>query len=151
MLLSLCLALAPQFTAPPVELPSFDAALDNTPPIEQRIEFRFEDHATAGIELRIIGPCPGVVTVTVAFGVPFQTCHVGWAWTTGSYVVPSGPCAGTVLGLGAPVTPVPGSPFTFDALGQVAFTATVPAIACGNVWVQALQSPTCCTSNVIAL
>jgi hypothetical protein len=151
MLLTLLLALAPQFASEPTDIGSFEVPLFHVTPIEQLTEFKFESLSTACIALRIIGPCPGLVTVTVAGGIPGNLCHVGRAWGLGAFVVPSGPCTGTVLGLNGTVTPVVGSPFVFNPSGEVAFTATVPAIACGNVFVQAMESPTCCTSNVIAL
>jgi hypothetical protein len=111
----------------------------------------FDSSTGCGLQLSIVGPCPGVNNVTVNGGVPGNLCYIGYAWGLGSYTIPGGPCVGTVLGLDASVTPVGGSPFTFDASGQVLFSAWVPAIACGAVFVQAMESPTCCTSNVVAL
>jgi len=111
----------------------------------------FDSSSSCGLQLSIVGPCPGVNNVTVNGGVPGNQCFVGYAWGLGSYTVPGGPCAGTVLGLDATVSLVPGSPFTFDASGQVVFSAFVPAGACGAVYVQAMESPTCCVSNVVAL
>lgn len=151
MLVCLLLALAPQFAPEAAEIGSYDVPVFDAMPLEQLTEFKFDSQAVAGIALRIIGPCPGLVTVTVAGGTSGNLCHVARAWGLGSFVVTAGPCTGTVLGLNATVTPVAGSPFVFNASGEVAFTANVPAIACGNIFVQAMESPTCCTSNVIAL
>lgn len=111
----------------------------------------FDGGTSCGLQLSIIGPCPGVNSVTVNGGVPGNLCYLGYAFGLGAYTIPGGPCVGTVLGLDASVTPVTGSPFTFDASGQVLFSAFVPAGACGAVYVQAMESPTCCTSNVVAL
>lgn len=104
-----------------------------------------------GLQLSIIGPCPGVNSVTVNGGVPGNLCFLGYATGLGAYTIPGGPCAGTVLGLDASVTLVPGSPFVFDGAGQALFSAFVPAGACGSIYVQAMESPTCCLSNIVAL
>jgi hypothetical protein len=111
----------------------------------------FDTGTLCGLQLSIIGPCPGMNNVTVSGGVPGNLCFLGYATALGAYTVPGGPCAGTVLGLDASVTLVPGSPFVFDASGQVLFSAFVPAGACGAIYVQAMEDPSCCISNIVAL
>ena len=90
------------------------------------------------------------VTFTVNGGAPGDPCKFGYAFGTGSFVIPSGPCAGTVTGLDGTATPVPGT-FLFDGAGQVNQTFFVPPGACGAVYVQAINLADCCTSNVILI
>lgn len=105
---------------------------------------------SCGLQLSIVGPCPGVNTITINGGTPGAPCKVGYAFGLGSYVIPGGPCAGTMLGLDASVTPLPGTWF-FDGAGQIVFNQFIPGGACGNVYVQAIEIGLCCTSNVVAL
>lgn len=105
---------------------------------------------SCGLQLSITGPCPGVNTITINGGTPGNPCKLGYAFGLGSYVVPSGPCAGTTLGLDATATPIPGTWF-FDGAGQIIFSMFIPPAACGTVFVQALEIGPCCTSNVVAL
>ena len=102
------------------------------------------------LQLSISGPCPGVNAVTINGGTPGAPCKIGYAFGTGSYVIPAGPCAGTVTGLDASATALPTTYF-FDAAGQINFNQFIPAAACGAVFVQALEVGTCNLSNVVAL
>jgi hypothetical protein len=110
----------------------------------------YSTSASCGLQLSIVGPCPGVNTITINGGTPGAPCKIGYAFGLGSYAIPAGPCAGTLLGLDATATALPGTWF-FDGGGQIVFTQFIPAGACGNVFVQALEIGACCTSNVVAL
>lgn len=110
------------------------------------------DFAAGGgtLQLSILGPCPGVNSVTINGGTPGAACQIGYAFGTGSFVIPAGPCAGTVTGLDASATALPTTYF-FDAAGQINFNQFIPAAACGAVFVQALEIGTCNLSNVVSL
>lgn len=110
----------------------------------------YDGGGSGTLQLSIVGPCPGLNTVTINGGIPGNVCRVLYAFGTGSFTIPSGPCAGTVLGLDSSVS-IYNGPFTFDASGQVIFSASIPAAACGSVWVQAIEVGTCNTSNVVPL
>lgn len=103
-----------------------------------------------GLQLSVTGSCPGPMTFTVNGGAPGNPCKFGYAFGTGAFVIPSGPCAGTITGLDATATPIPGT-YPFNPSGQVNQTFIVPPGACGLIFVQAIDMATCCTSNVIAL
>ncbi len=51
--------------------------------------------------LTATGVCPGLVTVTWENATPSSTVALIYARNTGSFVIPFGPCQGTVLGLGS--------------------------------------------------
>ncbi|MAW59471.1 MAG: hypothetical protein CMJ94_01405 [Planctomycetes bacterium] len=110
----------------------------------------YDTGTSCGLQLSASGSCPGPMTFTVNGGAPGDPCKFGYAFGTGSYVIPGGPCGGTVTGLDATATPLPGTYF-FDGAGQVNQTFFVPPAACGAVYVQAINLADCCTSNVIAL
>ena len=110
----------------------------------------FDSGSGCGLQLSATGSCPGAMTFTVNGGAPGDPCKFGYAFGTGSFVIPSGPCAGTVTGLDGTATPVPGT-FVFNVAGQVNQTFFIPPGACGAVYVQAINLADCCTSNVILI
>lgn len=110
----------------------------------------YDSGTSCGLQLSVSGSCPGPMTFTVNGGAPGDPCKFGYAFGTGSYVIPIGPCAGTVTGLDATATPVPGI-YPFDGAGQVNQVFVIPPAACGLIYVQAFNFADCCTSNVIAL
>lgn len=106
--------------------------------------------SSCALQLSVSGTCPGPMTFTVNGGAPGDPCKFGYAFGTGAFVIPGGPCAGTVTGLDATATPVPGI-FPFDGAGQVNQVFVIPPAACGAVYVQAINFADCCISNVVAL
>ncbi len=56
---------------------------------------------SGGIDLSVRGTCPGSVTVSWSGAAPNSTVALIFAKNTGSFVIPFGPCQGTVLGLGS--------------------------------------------------
>lgn len=102
-----------------------------------------------GLTLEIINSCPGSgpATLTATGG---SGGTIGFVYTQngpGSFTIPGGfTCAGTELGLNPPVV-LGGSASGDPAVINV---GSVPAIACGNVFVQAIDATTCETSNVVA-
>ncbi|PCJ51590.1 MAG: hypothetical protein COA70_13975 [Planctomycetota bacterium] len=100
---------------------------------------------TAGVfTLSLSGTCPGLVTVDVSGAGAGATIAVAWSLNTGTFSLPPGPCAGTVLGLNNP------NLLTFltaDALGNATFTGNAPTSACG-AFVQIVDLSTCSVSGV---
>ncbi len=62
--------------------------------------FRTYSGAGGGFNLSITGTCPGTVTVHWSNAIPNVTLALVFAKNTGSFVIPFGPCQGTMLGLG---------------------------------------------------
>jgi len=54
-----------------------------------------------GLRLRVDGACPGQITVSWSGATPGRPMAIVHANTTGSFVIPGGPCGGTQLGLGS--------------------------------------------------
>lgn len=54
-----------------------------------------------GLRLRVDGACPGQITVSWSGATPGRPMALVYSNTTGSFVVPGGPCGGTQLGLGS--------------------------------------------------
>lgn len=105
--------------------------------------------ADAQLRLAISGNCTQP-TFTVTGNTTNRPLALLWAFGTGSQIIPGGyPCAGTQLGLDASATL--GATLTADAAGQAGFTTSVPAGACGRIWLQALDLSTCGLSPAVQL
>ncbi len=102
------------------------------------------------VTLTMIGSCPGTMDFVVTGASPFTKAAFVYAFNTGSFVVPSGyPCTGTVLGLDGTATLY--SYEDLDASGSVTLTVTVPAWACGNIYVQVVDTTACTTSAAMLI
>lgn len=102
-----------------------------------------------GLGLALSGTCPNL-TFEVVDATPNGQVALLYAYQTGSFVIPQGmPCAGTTLGLGSSVAL--GTMMTADPLGNITLSATIPAGACGAVYLQALDLSSCDTSTVVAV
>lgn len=101
--------------------------------------------AAPGLTLSVISSCPGSgpATFTASGASGGSVAFVYTLNGAGSFVVPNGVCAGTQLGLAAPV-----------AVGGIAsgnpavLSVNVPSAACGRVTLQAIDLDTCATSNI---
>ncbi|KAA3611931.1 MAG: hypothetical protein DWQ01_07565 [Planctomycetota bacterium] len=103
-----------------------------------------------GVQLTVGGACPNNVQLTVDGATASGSVALLYSTSQGSFVIPAGvACAGTTLGLAAPVEV--GAMLTADAAGQAILNTSVPAGACGNFWLQALDITSCGTSNVALL
>lgn len=101
-------------------------------------------------EISIFGNCGSTMDLRASGATPGGPVAVIYSFGLGSYVIPGGPCAGTVLGLdGAGITLA--AVLTADAAGFASHSAFVPPGACGVVFVQGLDVATCATSNVVGL
>lgn len=96
--------------------------------------------------LTVAGSCPGVMTLTARNAAPRANVAFIYAYGRGSVIIPSGPCAGTRLGLNATATLL--RTVRADANGTATTSGNAPPGACGRVFVQALDLSGCTTSNV---
>ncbi|MHC4823232.1 MAG: hypothetical protein ACYTEP_04350 [Planctomycetota bacterium] len=100
---------------------------------------------TAGVlSLSVTGSCPGTISIDVTNATPVGQVAVVRSGSAGSFTVPGGPCAGTVLGLNSPVLLVT---LTADAVGDASVSGAAPAAACG-AFLQAVDLSTCGTTTV---
>ncbi len=99
-----------------------------------------------GYSLTVGGNCPGTVNVRWAGAQPNKQQAIVFAANTGSYVVPSGPCQGTQLGLGTRNLRVVNTVGTGNGAGQVNGNASSGACG-GYLQLVTIASP-CETSNV---
>lgn len=111
-------------------------------------DISFTSGGGGGLMLSISNACPasGPATLTATGG---SGGNIGFVYSSsmGSFIIPGGfTCAGTELGLGG--TPTLGG----NASGDPAILniPNAPAVACGTIFVQAIDASTCETSNVVA-
>lgn len=109
-------------------------------------DLRFE---AGGPSLSTSGSCPGSMTFTSAGNTANGNVAFAYAFGTGAFVIPSGPCAGTQTGLNATIQL--GGMVSADGSGTAELTQNVPAAACGRVFVQTVDAATCATSNVVGI
>lgn len=105
--------------------------------------------ADGGMNLRLNGSCPGRVTVDVSGATAGGTVALLYASCQGSFVVGSGICAGTQLGLCSTNLQI-AQTTTADGSGNASFSGSAPPVACGG-YIQAVDASTCSTSNTAQL
>lgn len=103
-----------------------------------------------GLQLGFNGDCPGEMTFVVNGATPNGTVGFVYAFAEGTCTIPSGVCAGTDLDLDCASAQL-GATAQADANGSAFVTTNVPPAACGNVFIQAIDAPTCETSNVLPI
>ncbi|MFW5652776.1 MAG: hypothetical protein ACOC0P_01920 [Planctomycetota bacterium] len=121
--------------------------LDNRLALENMI-----NHILGGggqrLQVAVSGNCPGTTTFDIVGATPNSRVALVYGFGTGPTTIPSGfPCAGTVLDVGNPN--LDNQVITADSNGEAVLSTFVPTIACGSVFVQALDLTTCATSNVV--
>lgn len=99
-----------------------------------------------GVVLSLRGRCPGTITVAWSGATPSRQMGIVFASNTGNLVVPSGPCQGTQLGLGASNIRLVNTVGTGSGSGQVNGQAGTGACG-GYLQLVVVESP-CSTSNV---
>jgi hypothetical protein len=111
----------------------------------------FHTYMVGGMDLSITGGTCGSRMSFLATGAnPNAFVAFIYAFGQGSYVIPNGPCAGTVLGLDATATMA--QLMNADGAGNAAVNQIfVPPSACGVVYLQAIDVSDCSTSNVILI
>jgi len=105
--------------------------------------------STGRPRLQLAGACPGSMTLTFTGGTPNSRIGVLIAAATGSYTIPFGPCQGTVLGLSSQGLQLIATPLT-DGDGRYELTRNVGTAVCGR-FLQAVDGPTCVTTNVVRI
>ncbi len=98
-----------------------------------------------GYRLRVDGQCPGTITVSWDGAEPGRQQGVIFASSQGNFQIQSGPCQGTVLGLGTQNLRLVRTIGTGNGSGSV--NSTVGTGACG-AYLQLIQLPSCETTNV---
>ena len=102
------------------------------------------------MQIGIIGTCPVSIQIDINNVTPNGTVALLYGFEQGSFVIPNGfPCAGVSLGLQNQVTL--GATLQADANGDAMISTSVPASACGNIFLQALDLSNCGTSGVVLL
>ena len=102
---------------------------------------------TPGPALAVSGTCPGLLTAD-ASGLTPNGPVVFVRGGVGSFNVPFGPCAGTVLAVSNPVQL---GFLQANASGNASISGNAPAAACGNVILVAIDGATCTATNSITL
>ena len=74
--------------------------------------------------------------------------YVGWSFFTGSWAVPGGSCAGTLVDI---VNPTLALVVSLDANGAASIPVNLPGGACGNVHAQGFDLLSCTGTNVVSL
>jgi hypothetical protein len=112
-------------------------------------QFDYAFHTwTQNPTLQVSGACPNL-TIDVAFGSSSGKIAFITSPTLGSYQIPNGsPCAGTWLYLAVPTLRMVR---VLKPDGSLTLPVTVPAGACGQLYLQALDIDSCTVTNVAAL
>ncbi len=100
----------------------------------------------SGPTLAITGSCPGLTTIDVTGANAFAGIALTYG-AAGSFTIPSGGCAGTVLDINGPTL---AGIFGADASGSLSISVTLPAGVCG-LTVQAVDTNDCSVSNTDTL
>lgn len=108
----------------------------------------FATSAAHAIDLQVENnQCPVEFVITAINATPNSQAAIVFALNQGAVVIPTGPCAGTPLGLGPIALQQVGTVTTnANGFGFVTFN-NVPPIAC-NGFVQLVEIGTCNTSTV---
>lgn len=99
------------------------------------------------LSLTITGACPAPVTIAVSGAGASASVAIAYG-PAGSFVIPIGPCIGTVIDIRAPTL---GGFFTADGAGNI--TLTTPPLGAGlcGLTVQAVDMSNCAVSNTATL
>lgn len=109
-------------------------------------DYTFRTWTDGGFSLSKSGTCPGPVQISVSGATTGG--NVAFAYgPAGSFVLPPGPCAGTVLSISSPTL---AAIVAADASGNIAISPTLPAGICG-LTLQCVDMTTCTPSNTVVL
>lgn len=99
-----------------------------------------------GFHLTSAGSCPGPIQIYISGATPFGLVAFAYG-TPGTYAIPSGPCAGTILDISnvtlAAILPA-------DATGSITIAPLVPAGVCG-LTLQSVDLTHCLVSPTVVL
>ncbi len=105
---------------------------------------------TSGLTLALGGHCPGTINIGWSGATPNRQMGIVYARNTGSFQVPGGPCAGTLLGLGTNQLQLVNTIGTAGGSGNV--NGNAGGGACGGyLQLVVVDANPCTTSNVVAL
>ncbi|MCL4196965.1 MAG: S8 family serine peptidase [Phycisphaerales bacterium] len=102
---------------------------------------------SGGMRITMSGACPGEVTASWQDAPTNVVMGVVFALATGNAVVPSGPCAGTVLGLGTNQLQLVTTVNSGGGSGSVSGQVGNPVVCDG--YLQLIEAGACGTSNVV--
>ncbi len=111
--------------------------------------FTYSEVGSGGFSLGVSGQCPGSVTVNWSGAQPSSTVALIFANNTGSFVIPFGPCRGTVLGLGSRNIRLVNT-FPAGSNGSGSRSGQAGSSACRG-YLQMHDIPNCTVSNVAQL
>jgi len=100
-----------------------------------------------GLETTISGACPGPIQIEVTNATPNGRVAFGFADAAGQTTIPSGSCAGTMVGLDDPRVL---TTLTADGNGEIDLTVTSQSQSCGKV-MQAIDLDTCAVGNIFTV
>jgi len=90
-----------------------------------------------------------LATAAISISTPSGTVGFIRAFGLGSFTIPGGSCGGTELALDASATLALVQ--TADPNGSLSVSAMVPAVACGLIYLQAIDVATCKVSDPLFL
>lgn len=99
------------------------------------------------LALSITGSCPTSVTINVVGATPNGSIAIAYGFSTGTFTLPPGPCAGLVIDMNNPTL---AGFFTADAAGSLSLTTPIPAGICGRT-LQAVDLAACVATNTVIL
>jgi len=103
---------------------------------------------TEGLSLTVTGVSCPQLTFNVSGAGRFSRVAFLSGRSAASFVVPNGVCAGTTMGVSPPVLR---AIVTTDGTGGLSLFVNLPPVACGTLYLQAVELGSCLTSNVEAL
>jgi hypothetical protein len=112
--------------------------------VEAEIDYLLNG-ATPRLTLNMTGSCPGTIAVAITNGTPNGPMAVVRSNGTGAFTIPSGPCSGVALGLGASGISLLATP-NFNASGN---KSASPTLGVCNKYYQIVNLTTCEVSNVV--
>ena len=113
-------------------------------------EFAIEETVPAGPTLTITGTCPGPGSIDCSGMTAGGLVYIGYTPAgAGSWVIPSGGCAGATVNVAAQPTLL--FAVAADAGGNVSIPGSMPATACGVITTVAFDVSTCTSTNAVAL
>lgn len=112
------------------------------------LAFVLEGSNPTAFDLDVIGSCPGPGSVVISNATPGGPVYLGYSFAQAPWAVPSGPCAGTTIGLDNPTLL---QVLTANASGAASVSVNLPPGACGAVHAMAFDQASCTGSDIVAL
>jgi len=116
-----------------------------SPTTATRMDLGWRPSVSGPFTIGVTGPCPGTVRISWQNARPNVTLALIFARNTGNFVIPFGPCQGTVLGLGSNQIQLVNTFGSGNGSGFV--NGNAGPFACGG-FIQMHDLPACDLSNV---